>query len=107
MEGAANRYWIGIFKNFSNNSYTFIRVITHDPAGNPSKTYGYGATAYVMSLFKIRKLTTMELTLFINANYKAPAFDKLLTGKRIGFIDTLARKKSLTHALTFVSFSEF
>lgn len=23
----------------------------------------------------------MELSLFINANYKAPAFDKLLTGK--------------------------
>jgi len=100
MEGAANRYWIGIFKNFSNNSYTFIRVITHDPAGNPSKTYGYGATAYVMSLFKIRKLTTMELSLFINANYKAPAFDKLLTGKflpkkRIGFIDNLWPEKSL------------
>lgn len=83
MEGAANRYWIGIFKNFSKNSYIFIRVITHDPAGNPSKTYGYSAITYVMSLFKIRKLTTMELSLFINANYKAPVFDRLLTGKSV------------------------
>jgi len=87
MEGAANRYWVGIFKRLYRKSrrrplhYIFIRVITHDPAGSPSKTYGYGATAYVMSLFKVRKLTAMELSLFINANYKAPAFDKLLTGK--------------------------
>lgn len=45
MEGAANRYWVGIFKYFLQNSpyftnsYIFIRVITHDPAGNPSKTH--------------------------------------------------------------------
>jgi hypothetical protein len=60
--------------------YSFLRVITQDPAGSPMKTYSYNVSPSAMSLLKVRKLTTRELSLFINANYKAPSFDKLLKG---------------------------